>query len=72
MKDCKEVKLFIEANPPEHRVSLTNWKGEAQQLEHYKKPDFKNEQKKDQKQAQGQEDAPEKKQSRKQGAKMSV
>ncbi|MEO8949229.1 MAG: hypothetical protein ABI308_12520, partial [Mucilaginibacter sp.] len=65
-------KLFIEANPAEHRVNLTNWKGEAQQLEHYKKPEFKNEQKKDQKQAQGQEDAPAKKQSRKRGAKMSV
>lgn len=61
IKDGKEVKLFIEANPAEHRVNLTNWKGEAQQLEHYKKPEFKNEQKKDQQQAQDQEDAPAKK-----------
>jgi hypothetical protein len=62
MKDGKEVKLYLEANPAEHRVNLTNWKGEAQQLEHYKKPELKNDNKKDQKQAQGQEDAPEKKQ----------
>jgi len=61
IKDGKEVKLFIEANPAEHRVNLTNWKGEAQQLEHYKKPELKNENKKDQKQAQDQEDAPAKK-----------
>jgi len=61
IKDGKEVKLFMEANPAEHRVNLTNYKGEAQQLEHYKKPELKNENKKDQKQAQGQEDAPEKK-----------
>lgn len=46
MKDGKEVKLFLEANPAEHRVNLTNWKGEAQQLEHYKKPEAKQEQKK--------------------------
>jgi len=46
MKDGKEVKLFLEANPAEHRVNLTNYKGEAQQLEHYKKPEFKQEQKK--------------------------
>ena len=70
MKDGKEVKLYLEANPAEHRVNLTNYKGEAQQLEHYKKPEFKNENKKDQKQAQSQEDAPEKKQRR--GAKMKV
>ena len=70
MKDGKEVKLYLEANPAEHRVNLTNYKGEAQQLEHYKKPEFKNENKKDQKQAQGQEDAPEKKQRR--GAKMKI
>ena len=56
MKDGKEVKLFLEANPAEHRVNLTNWKGEAQQLEHYKKPEFK------QSSAQKQEDAPAKKQ----------
>lgn len=72
MKDGKEVKLWLEANPAEHRVNLTNYKGEAQKLEHYKKPEPKTEQKKDQKQAQSQEDAPEKKQSRKRGAKMSV
>lgn len=64
MKDGKEVKLFLEANPAEHRVNLTNWKGEAQQLEHYKKPEFK------QKTAQTQEDAPAKKQ--KKGAKLKV
>ncbi|MFI5163323.1 MAG: hypothetical protein ACHQHN_18735 [Sphingobacteriales bacterium] len=46
MKNGKEVKLFLEANPAEHRVNLTNWKGEAQQLEHYKKPEAKQEQKK--------------------------
>jgi hypothetical protein len=61
IKDSKEVKLFLEANPAEHRVNLTNWKGEAQQLEHYKKPELKNEAKKDQKQAQTTEDAPAKK-----------
>ncbi|MES2375416.1 MAG: hypothetical protein V4553_02495 [Bacteroidota bacterium] len=72
LKDGKEVKLYIEANPADHRINLTNYKGEAQQLEHYKKPEFKNEQKNDHKQAQSQEDAPEKKQSRKRGAKMSV
>jgi len=70
MKDGKEVKLFLEANPAEHRVNLTNWKGEAQQLEHYKKPEFKNENKQDQKQAQTREDAPEKKQRK--SAKMKV
>lgn len=69
VKDGKTVKLYIEANPAEHRVNLTNYKGEAQQLEHYKKPEFKNEQKQDKKQAQQQEDAPGKKQRR--GAKMS-
>ena len=61
MKDGKEVKLYLETNPAEHRVNLTNWKGEAQQLEHYKKPEFKNDVKKDQKQAQTAEDAPAKK-----------
>jgi hypothetical protein len=61
MKDGKEVKLYLEANPAEHRVNLTNYKGEAQQLEHYKKPEFKNEVKNDQKQAQTAEDAPAKK-----------
>lgn len=70
MKDGKEVKLFLEANPAEHRVNLTNWKGEAQQLEHYKKPELRNESKKDQKQAQSAEDAPKKKPRK--SAKMSV
>jgi len=70
MKDGKEVKLFLEANPAEHRVNLTNWKGEAQQLEHYKKPELKNENKQSQKQAQSEEDAPGKKQRK--GAKMKV
>jgi hypothetical protein len=70
MKDGKEVKLYLEANPAEHRVNLTNYKGEAQQLEHYKKPEFKNENKQDQKQAQAQEDAPGKKQRK--GAKMKI
>ena len=66
LRDGKPVKLFIEANPAEHRVNLTNWKGEAQQLEHYKKPEAK----KEQKTAQTQEDAPAKKQRK--GAKMKV
>ena len=46
LRDGKPVKLFIEANPTEHRVNLTNYKGEAQQLEHYKKPELKSEIKK--------------------------
>ncbi len=50
LKDGKEVKLFIEANPTEHRVNLTNYKGEAQQLERYKKPELKADNKKEQKQ----------------------
>jgi hypothetical protein len=66
MKDGKEVKLYLEANPAEHRVNLTNYKGEAQKLENYKKPEFKNEPKQDQQQNQEQS----KKKSR--GAKMSV
>ncbi|MBS1519839.1 MAG: hypothetical protein JST50_02490 [Bacteroidetes bacterium] len=70
MKDGKEVKLFLEANPAEHRVNLTNWKGEAQQLEHYKKPELKNDHQKDQKQAQSEEDAPAKKLKR--GTKMKI
>jgi len=70
MKAGKEVKLFLEANPAEHRVNLTNWKGEAQQLDHYKKQEVKNDKKQDQKQAQAKEDAPEKKQRK--GAKMKV
>jgi hypothetical protein len=52
MKNGKEVKLFLEANPAEHRVNLTNWKGEAQQLEHYKKPEAKQDQKKTETQSQ--------------------
>ncbi|MGY3211895.1 hypothetical protein [Mucilaginibacter sp. HD30] len=70
MKDGKEVKLYLEANPAEHRVNLTNWKGEAQQLEHYKKPEVKKEQKQANKQAQNQEDAPAKKQGK--GAKIKI
>lgn len=50
LRDGKPVKLFIEANPTEHRVNLTNYKGEAQQLEHYKKPELKADNKKEQKQ----------------------
>jgi hypothetical protein len=65
MKDGKEVKLFLEANPAEHRVNLTNWKGEAQQLEHYKRPEFKQEQKKDQKQDQSQDQSKKKSKGRK-------
>jgi hypothetical protein len=65
-----EVKVYIEANPAEHRVNLTNYKGEAQQLEHYKKPEFKNDNKKDQKQEQTTEDTPAKKQRK--GAKMKI
>lgn len=70
LKDGKEVKLYLEANPADHRVNLTNYKGEAQKLEDYKKPELKNETKKDQNQAQQQEDAPVKKQRK--GAKMRV
>lgn len=70
LKEGKEVKLYLEANPAEHRVNLTNYKGEAQQLEHYKKPELKADQKKDQKQAHEQEDAPAKKQRK--GAKINV
>jgi hypothetical protein len=66
MKDGKEVKLFLEANPAEHRVNLTNWKSEAQQLEHYKKPELKN----DSKQKQTETETVKKKQSK--GAKMKV
>jgi len=68
LKDGKEVKLFIEANPAEHRVNLTNYKGEAQQLEHYKKPEAKKEQKESQTQAP--DDGAKKKQGR--GRKMTV
>jgi hypothetical protein len=52
MKNGKPVQLFIEANPAEHRVNLTNYKGEAQRLEDYKKPEAKQEQKKDESQKQ--------------------
>jgi hypothetical protein len=38
MKDGNEVKLYLEQSA-DHRVNLTNYKGEAQQLEHYKKPE---------------------------------
>jgi hypothetical protein len=65
-KTAKKSKLFLEANPAEHRVNLTNWKGEAQQLEHYKKPELKN----DSKQKQTETETVKKKQSK--GAKMKV
>lgn len=70
MKDGKEVKLYIEANPAEHLVNLTNYKGEAQQLEHYKKPELKAGKAEEQKQAQGQEAAQGKKKSNKAGMKV--
>ncbi|MFD2872015.1 hypothetical protein ACFS5N_06025 [Mucilaginibacter ximonensis] len=69
LKDGKPVKLFIEANPAEHRVNLTNYKGEAQQLEHYKKPEFKNEKKPEQKQGAADEGT---KKKRSRSVKMSV
>lgn len=72
IKDGKEVKLFLEANPSEHRLNLTNWKGESQQLDHYKKAEQQNEQKNDHKQAQNQEDAPVKKQAKNKGSKVKV
>lgn len=56
MPEISTIKSNL-ANPAEHRVNLTNWKGEAQQLEHYKKPEVKNEVRKDQKQTQGEEAA---------------
>lgn len=68
IRDGKTVKLFIEANPTEHRVNLTNYKGEAQQLEHYKKPELKADTKETQQQAQT--ETVKKKQSK--GAKMKV
>ncbi|HEY4325160.1 MAG TPA: hypothetical protein VGN20_14280 [Mucilaginibacter sp.] len=52
LKDGKEVKLFLEANPADHRVNLTNYKGEPQKLEHYKKPELKAEKKPEQTQEQ--------------------
>ncbi|SDH48479.1 hypothetical protein [Mucilaginibacter gossypii] len=70
MKDGKEVKLYLEANPAEHRVNLTNWKGEAQQLEHYKKPELKNDTNQGQQQAQKQEAAPAKKPRKNKGVKV--
>ncbi len=66
IRDGKTVKLFLEANPAEHRVNITNYKGEPQQLEHYKKPEVKQEQKKAETQTQEES----KKKSR--GKKMSV
>jgi len=54
LRDGKQVKLYIEANPAEHRVNLTNYKGEAQQLEHYKKPEAKQDLKKAEHQTQDQ------------------
>jgi hypothetical protein len=62
IREGKTVKVFLEANPAEHRVNITNYKGEPQKLEHYKKPE--------QKPAQAQEDAPAKKQRK--GTKMHV
>jgi hypothetical protein len=52
MRDGKPVKVFLEANPAEHRVNITNYKGEPQQLEHYKKQEAKQEQKKTETQTQ--------------------
>ncbi|WP_157799147.1 hypothetical protein [Mucilaginibacter auburnensis] len=66
IRDSKTVKLFLEANPAEHRVNITNYKGEPQQLKHYKKPEAKQEQKKAETQTQEES----KKKSR--GKKMSV
>jgi hypothetical protein len=43
-KDGKTVKLYLAANPAEHRVNITNYKGEPQKLEHFKKPEVKQEQ----------------------------
>jgi hypothetical protein len=69
LRDGKPVKLFIEANPTEHRFNLTYYKGEAQQLEHYKKPELKNDNKQTAKKNQTAEDGAKKKRSSK---KMSV
>lgn len=69
IRDGKTVKLFIEANPAEHRVNLTNYKGEARQLEHYKKPELKTDNKKDQKQTVADEGT---KKKRSRGQKMSA
>lgn len=66
LRDGKPVKLFLEANPADHRVNITNYKGEAQQLEHFKKPELKQETKK----AETQKQETSKKKSR--GNKMSV
>lgn len=54
MKNGKETQLYIEANPADHRLNLTNYKGDPQRLDHYKKPEFKNEQKADKKESQKQ------------------
>jgi hypothetical protein len=64
MRDGKPVKVFLEANPAEHRVNITNYKGEPQKLEHYKKPEAKHEQQ------QAQTETVKKKQSK--GAKIKV
>jgi hypothetical protein len=66
MRDGKTVKVYLAANPAEHRLDITNWKGEPQKLEHYKKPEAKQEQQT----AQAPEDAPVKKQRK--GAKLHV
>jgi len=60
IRDGKVVKVYLAANPAGHRVDITNWKGEPQKLEHYKKPEQK----------QAPDETVKKKQSR--GAKMKV
>lgn len=52
LRDGKPVKLFLEANPAEHRLNITNYKGEVQQLEHYKKSEAKQDAKKSETQKQ--------------------
>ncbi|MCD8739332.1 hypothetical protein LT679_01850 [Mucilaginibacter roseus] len=70
IKNGKEVKLFLEANPADHRVNLTDYKGQPQKLDDYKKPELKTEVKTNQKQAQTQEAVPVKKPRK--GVKMKV
>ncbi len=70
IKNGKEVKLYLEANPADHRVNLTDYKGQPQKLDDYKKPELKNQTKKSQKEAQTEGVAPEKKQRK--GVKMKV
>ncbi len=41
VRDGKPVKVFLEANPAEHLVNITNYKGEPQKLDHYKKAELK-------------------------------